>query len=214
MDIVLTAAPASSSRELIPADSHIARCIELISIGTVTKEFEGKSKTLQQLRITWELPELMHEYDGKQEPARIGQTFTASLHEKSGLRKVLKSWRGKDFTEEELKGFSLRTILGAPCLLTISHTEKGGKTYANVDAVTKLHKSMVCPEQISPLKLLAYGEDFDFDLFESLPNFLKDQIRSTPEFKALKQPAAAPAATAPAASAPADKGDDENELPF
>jgi hypothetical protein len=66
----------------------------------------------------------------------IGSKFTLSLHEKASLRKILQSWRGKAFTPEELKKFDVTTILGKPCLITVTHEPKdGGGVYANVGAV-------------------------------------------------------------------------------
>ena len=59
---------------------------------------------------------------------------------KSSLVKDLISWRGRAFTDEELKSFELDNIIGAPCQLSIIHNVKDDKTYANVDAIVPAHK--------------------------------------------------------------------------
>lgn len=78
--------------------------------------------------------------DGK--PFIVQKRYTASLHEKSKLRPELESWRGRAFTEDELKEFDLEKLLGANCLLNVAHVVKDGKTYANVTAVMPLKRGM------------------------------------------------------------------------
>jgi hypothetical protein len=214
MDIVLTA-ESTISREPIPAETYVARCVEMIQIGTVDKTYDGKTKQVPQVRLTWELPDHEVEFDGKKEPARISQNYTMSLHEKSGLRIMLKAWRGVDFTDEELKGFKVNKLLGVPCMVTVSHASKGDKTYANVSSVVKLMKNMACPEQVHPTKLLAYGDGFDWAVYEKLPDFLKKMMEVTPEYK--KQAAAKPKEAARANKpqpGPGVEADDDNDLPF
>ena len=211
MDIVVTAA-ATSNREAIPADTYVGRCVEMIQIGTLTKTFEGKQKEVPTVRLSWELPDYKVEYDGKEEPAMIGEEFTLSLHEKAGLRKVLKSWRGRDFTDAELKGFSMKNLLGAPCMLSVAHATKGDKTYANVATVSKLMAKMVCPDQVNTSRILAYGEDFDWAVFDALPNWIKDKMKTTPEF--IKQAAGRKLSTAPTPANATTTEPDDNDLPF
>jgi hypothetical protein len=67
----------------------------------------------------------------------VSNRYTASLDQKSNLRKLLKTWRGRDFTKEELDGFDMETIISAPCQIVVSHTEKEGSIYSNVESVIK-----------------------------------------------------------------------------
>ena len=48
-------------------------------------------------------------------------------------------------------------------------------------------KGMVCPEQINETSLLCY-DDFNEQLFESLPDFLKDKIKISVEYNAMMNP--------------------------
>jgi len=54
--------------------------------------------------------------------------YTLSLHEKSKLRPDLVSWRGRDFTDAELRGFDLENLLGVPCTLQIINKDFDGKS--------------------------------------------------------------------------------------
>ena len=95
------------------------------------------------LRLVWQLEE--QDEDGK--PYQIKQDYTASLHEKAKLRKDLQSWRGLAFTDVELFGFDMETLVGAGCLINVIHNKgsKGG-TFANVGGLMKLPKNMTKPE--------------------------------------------------------------------
>jgi len=76
-------------------------------------------------------------------------------------------------------------LLGAPCTLTIVHTEKDGKTYSNISSVAPVMKSMTCPDQINPNNILSY-DAFDWEIYNSLPEFLQNQMAATPEYGRLQ----------------------------
>jgi hypothetical protein len=117
----------------------------------------------------------------------ISREFTLSMHEKSTLRAFLESWRGQKFTEEEAKKFDITKLMGVPCQLNVTHVEKGEKTYANIQGATPLHKSMVAamPAPMNKVRVLSYS-DFDWSVFETLPDFLKTKMANTPEYGSLK----------------------------
>jgi hypothetical protein len=122
-----------------PEGSHIARCIKLIDIGTQKGEYEGKATVRRQLIITWELPnELIPNGELAGKPFGVSRFYTASLGEKAALRKDLENWRGRKFTEKELLGFDLKAVLGAPCMLSVVHTEKGKAKVAGVMSSTRI----------------------------------------------------------------------------
>jgi hypothetical protein len=59
------------------------------------------------------------------------------------------AWRGREFTPEELKGFHLKNILGAWCMISVVHNENDGKTLRKHlcrDAGSVKHQEKpVCP---------------------------------------------------------------------
>lgn len=193
----------------IEAGNYPARCIQMVHIGTILEEIMGVKKTLNKVRLTWELPTELKEYkEGEGEkPALISKEFTLSLNEKATLRKYLASWRGKDFTEEEAKAFDLEKLIGKPCLLNVIHKQSkdGTKTYAEISSVSPLAKGMVCDDQITPSTVLSY-DNFDYALFETLPDFIKDKIKTAVEYIELTHPQNANVATG--------ANDDDSDLPF
>lgn len=203
-------------RELIPAGIQVARCYSMIEIGTVAETWEGQSKLSKKVRLTFELPNEMRVFkpENGEQPMSISKTFTLSMHEKAGLRKFLESWRGKTYTEAEALKFDVSKLLGAAGMLTITHTDKEGKTYANIQAVAPVMKGMTCPDQMNPSKILSY-DAFDWDVYNELPKFLQDQIASTPEYGRIQAELAARQRAGQVAQTPQPQTEDGFEnLPF
>lgn len=190
MSIVATT--NSTPKELIPSGNYIARCWQMIEIGTVEEEIMGDKKTLKKVRIGWELPtelKVFREENGEQ-PLVISKEYTLSLHEKSSLRKDLKSWRGKDFTEDEAKSFDITKLLGVPCMLNIIHKPSkrdASRFYEEISGITSLPKGMKAPEQINKTLCISY-DNFDEGAFSKLPEFIKTKMQSSQEYKAMMQP--------------------------
>jgi hypothetical protein len=51
--------------------------------------------------------------------------------------------------------------------------------------VAPVMKNMSCPDQINPNKILSY-DAFDWDIYNSLPEFLQNQMAATPEYGRLQ----------------------------
>jgi len=113
----------------VPEGLFEAVCVDVVDLGMVTGQFGEKHK----LKIVWEVAAKM--VDGR--PFTIQQRYTVSLSPKANLYKALKSWRGTDFTKEELKSFEMDSVIGAPCQIIVEHNENDGNTYANVSAILK-----------------------------------------------------------------------------
>lgn len=167
-------------KQLPPAGTHAARCIQVIDLGVQATPFGDVPK----LRITWELPDEKAVFDEKkgEQPFVVSKEYTRSLYEKSNLYKDLVSWRGKEFTEDELRGFDVDKLLGAPCLLSVVHkTTEKNKTFANVSSISKLPKGMACAPQINE-SVKYQVEDGRNDVFKSLPTWLQEKIAACQEW--------------------------------
>lgn len=193
--------------EPIPAGTYLARCYSMIHMGTNIEDIMGEKKELNKVRITWELPtemKIFNEEKGEQ-PCVISKEFTLSMHEKATLRKYLESWRGRGFTEDEARAFDITVLLGKACMLSIIHkVSKSLKTYAEITSVSAIPKGMNCPPAINP-EMEFSVLNFDAVKYESFPDFIKDKIRSSKEYRALQS---AVVETPPANTEP------EDGLPF
>lgn len=191
-----------------PEGTHVARCIELIDIGTHHGEYQGEPTVRNQVIVRWELPNETIEIDGKPQPMLVSKFYTNSLGEKANLRADLTAWRGRAFTPEELMKFDLAAILGKPCLLTIVHNEK---KKAKVTAVSGLAKGMTCPPSANPEKAFWIDEwngDIHGEPFASLPKGFRELIMQSDEYKEMNRPDA----QAPTPAKHVDTLDDD--IPF
>ena len=185
----LTATTSNANFKRVPAGNHIARCFSVIDMGTQRTTGQYGEKDQHRIRIAWEifgeddegLP-LTIDVNGKEMPLTINKAYTLSLHEKAALRKDLASWRGKDFTEEELQGFDVSKLLGVYCMVNVVTTESNGKTYSNVSSITPLHKSMAKPEPVHQEQILDLDSP-DMVVFGALHEKLQDYIKQSPEWK-------------------------------
>lgn len=169
-----------------PAGNHIARCVQMIYLGTIYSEHYDSWKP--KLLIGWELPS---EPNGDHGPHVVLKRYTLSLHENAALRKDLESWRGRKFTEPELEGFDVSKVLGHPCMVNVSHRVSSGKTYDDVDAVAPLPKGMECPTQVGPTVKFD-AEAPDMKVFETFSERLQETITGSKEWQERqKQPAGA-----------------------
>lgn len=211
--MAINATNSGTQRELIPAGNYIARCYQMIEIGKVEEIIIGEKKTLRKVRIGWELPDELRVFNPEkgEQPCVISQEFTLSMNEKANLRKMLASWRGKDFTEEEARCFDISKLLGVPCMLNIIHKPSkadASKVYEQIGSVSPLPKSVKCPDQINRTLVLSY-DNFDWGIFDSMPDFIKQKMKGSQEFAAMQQP------NVTNVNGPVDHiGDDEDDLPF
>lgn len=188
----LTAKATSESRFTpVPAGMHLARCYRIIDLGTQSTEWQGQQKKNYKIMILWEVHG--EDENGKalvtdrNEPMSISKNYTMSLGEMSRLRADLKAWRGRDFTQEELRGFQLKNVLGAWCMLNVVHAEgKDDKVYANVSTVNPVPSALRkagLPEGVNPLTTFDLDNP-DMALFDTFSNNLKAKIEASPEWKA------------------------------
>lgn len=174
-------------RELIEAGNYVARCYRMVEIGTVDEEFLGVKKQMHKVRIGWELPTELKTFNPEkgEQPCVIDKEYTLSLADKANLRKDLQSWRGKAFTDDEAEAFDITKLLGVPCMLNIIHVQgkkDPTKTYQAIGSVSPMPKGLICPPQVNETFVFDF-ENFDEMKFNSLPDFLKEQIAKTPEYR-------------------------------
>jgi len=169
--------------------------------------------------LIFEFPTELIEYNGEERPRWMSQVYTMSMHERAKLRKDLKSWRGKDFTDAEAKDFDLAKLLNAPCMVTIAQNEKNGNTYSNISAIGKAVKGA---EIANALKL--YHFDIDdpetWKCFTELPEWIQAKINNSITLKnrgvqlSKDGEAFRVGAQEPPAGTVADLDDNEEDLPF
>ena len=187
----------------VPAGVHIGRCFKLVDLGTQEETYEGETKLLPKVCIYWELtgeeedgtPLIDHEGG----PMVIWQEYTMSLGKKAKLRAALESWRGRQFSDDELKGFDVSKLIGAYCMVNVTHktSQSSGKTYANVSSLTPLPAALRNAKPPSHYKNIIFSvDDFDQATFDTFHDKLKERINQSIERRGVSRADAAPSARA------------------
>lgn len=174
----------TSTFVLAPEGTQVARCYQLIHIGTNMEDYQGEPQELNKIRLTFELPLKTHVFkDGDTaKPIVISQEYTLSMGAKANLRKLIEGIVGK-MSDEVAYKFEIDDLLGKVCLLNIVHkTSKNGKERAEIATASPLVDGMEAPAQVNPTQKLTY-ETWDAALFIKLPQFLRDKMISSKEFK-------------------------------
>lgn len=184
-----------SKIELIPEGMYPARCFQIVDFGTQQRTFKDTDKEIHEIGLAFEIPELTYEFESKETGEKvtntktISATFTASLNSKANLRKFLDTWRGRKFTEEELKGFDLKKVVGAECMLQIIHSDDG--KWANIQAAMPLYKGVVVDKtdreqvffEMDFEKAAKWETFYDEKAFDSFPEFIQKKIMESKEYK-------------------------------
>lgn len=175
-------------REPVEAGTHVARCYSLIDLGTQEVEWQGDTKHIRKLHITWELPEIMKVFNEEkgEQPQVIGKEYTLSFGDKANLYTDLTSWFAGNEPNGDMQAWLDEQIVGTPCMLNIIHkTSAKGRVYAKIATITPLPKSVKCPKQINPSFLFDLETRLDSEAFDKIPKFLQDKIALSPEYKIL-----------------------------
>lgn len=169
----------------IEAGVYPAVLYALIDLGTQFNELYNNYQ--HKVMLIWEVPGERIEVDGDDKPRVISKEYTLSLSDKAHLRNDLISWRGRDFTGQELVHFDLSNIMGACCQLNIIHktSKKTGKAYAMVSGIMPLSKGML---KFKPENEQLY---FSFEdgggIPEQVPDWIKSKIMASREWNELGQ---------------------------
>ena len=198
----------------VPPGMHLARCYRIIDLGTQQSEYMGVVRQQPKLMMQWEV----HSEDdagnllvtSKGEPMTISKNYTVSLSENATLRKDLATWRGRDFTSDELKGFELGNVLGHWAMISVGRAMgNNGKEYTNITTINPVPpniKKQGLPDGHNKTQMFVLN-DPDMEIFESFSDGLKAKIEKSPEWQSRR----VTHAPRPVAS---EKYDIDDDLPF
>lgn len=172
MAIIVT----EKARALAPTGMHTGVLYQIIQVGTIFSKFYGTSS--KKIDFSWELPDELME-SGK--PFSVRKRYTESLGKKAILAADLTSWLGA----LPGKGFVINDLLGKACNLSIIH-EVGtdGVIREKITAISPLKKGEKAPKPSNPIKVFEF-DPFNQEIFDNLPEFYRDIIKETPEYKAI-----------------------------
>ena len=153
-----------------PAGTHTAILFALADCGLQHSERYGSES--ERLWVEFELANERME-DGR--PYTIGQIVTNSLSTNAPWRGIVEALVGRALKPTEVVDLDIRRLLGRACLVSISHSESGGRTKAKIDSAMPLPKGTTVPPRHNDI--LAYDTEApDDQVFGKLPTHVRDLI--------------------------------------
>jgi len=170
---------SKSQRELVPKGTHPARLIQIIDIGTQIPKNPANAPQ-RKLRITFELVKQLRDFGGTMKPLIISRDYTFTTSEKGHLRDMILSFCGVDISKD--KSFDITLTLGKAALVSVVHSDDG--KYDNISSVIGVPTGMEVDKPFNPTICLSLDPtEFNEKVFDSLPDFLKQKITPTQEYK-------------------------------
>ena len=210
----LTVSSGESDYEVVPAGQHLAVCYRLVDAGTREEQYkDNPPKKRHVLFVYWELPEVKM---GDGRPFTISKKYTLTLNENGTLFKDLKTWRGKSFTQEELKGFDLLKVLGVSALLEVEHSDEGKARVVSVfkpDGGAKATDTEN-EQQAFDIDEYAKGDPKMIEIFGSFPEWMQGMIEESFEVSAAMKQSSNSASTPSGGLDEFKKEVSEDEIPF
>ncbi len=179
----------------VPAGGYLAVCVGIYDLGN---QFSEKFKNYsQKVMISFDIPSLTVEVDGKQEPRQLSREFTFSAKGNSKLRSFVSSWAGVQFSDDGFADFDLLSMLGKPALISVLLNETG--EYSNIDSIMPMLAGMQPPTTTTPQRSWDC-DHWDDKAFEDLPEWVRGKIQKSTEYQKLHAPATEVAVMPPEAA--------------
>lgn len=180
----------------VPAGGYLAVCVGVFDLG---EQYSEKYKNYSpKLMITFDIPALTIEVDGKQEPRQLSREFTISGKNNSKLRAFISSWNGVQYSDEAFGEFDPLSQVGKPAMINVLLNETG--EYANIDTIMPLFPGMTAPTTTTPLKVWDMDK-WDDKALEDLPAWVQEKIKKSSQYQKEHAPATTVQVSAQSASA-------------
>lgn len=177
----------------VPAGGYLAVCVGVFDLG---EQYSEKFKNYSpKLMITFDLPSVTIEVEGKQEPRQLSREFTISGKNNSKLRAFISSWNGVQYSDEAFGEFDPLTQIGKPAMINVLLNETG--EYANIDSIMPLFPGLPVPT--TSTKLQTWDMDtWDDKAFAELPGWVQEKIKKSSQYQKEHAPETTVAVTPPA----------------
>lgn len=162
----------------MPAGQYLAVCVGVYDLG---EQYSEKYKNYSpKIMISFDIPTVTIEVDGKQEPRQLSKEFTISGKNNSKLRAFISSWNGVQYSDEAFGEFDPLTQVGKPAMINVLLNETG--EYANIDTIMPLFPGLAAPTTSTPLKVWDM-DNWDDKAFGELPGWVQDKIKKSTQYQ-------------------------------
>jgi hypothetical protein len=178
---------AGAQFEAIEVGTYPARLVGVVDLGLQPQNpYQGKEKAPgYMVAITYEfLDEFLKDEEGndlEDKPRWLSEQFVLFGLE---AERAKSTKRITALDPDNLHEGDLCAMLGTPVMVTVTHNESKGKTYANVGAISPMREkdAAKAPELVGSTFAFDLDEP-DLDVFNALPEFIKKKVTSNLEFE-------------------------------
>lgn len=136
--------------EPCPEGRHPLICVDVFKTHPEEATYDGVTKLYEKVMFVFQAFPEGGERDSEGAPFQVERKFTWSLTPDGHLRPFLESWRGREFTKEELRGFNLKAVKGAQAFGVIIHNTR----WVNIESIEPYKDDN--GQNLPPLKAEAY----------------------------------------------------------
>lgn len=179
MNINSAKSKAPAKKNPVPMDGvQLGVIVQVVDLGVQPGSvYQGEKKPDErQIRLTYELPNDVHEFDGEEKPLLISETFKFSGHEKSTCYKRINTID----PGLKLTGGDYANLIGKAVMVQIVHKDgKGkhvGRVFANVAAVSPLMRGMSGPDSTFNPVYFYSPDSHDEEVWGKMPEFLQNIV--------------------------------------
>lgn len=162
----------------VPAGQYLAVCVGVYDLG---EQYSEKFKNYSpKLMISFDIPSVTIEVDGKMEPRQLSREFTISGKNNSKLRAFISSWNGTQYSDEAFGEFDPTTMAGKPAMINVLLNETG--EYANIDTIMPLFPGLPAPVTTTPVRTWDMDQ-WDDKAFAELPEWVQEKIKKSTQYQ-------------------------------
>lgn len=197
--------------DICPEGNYQAALVRAYYCGRHANTYEPEKPPQKKVVLVFELDEPLPDGSGNYV---MSTTVTFSVHELSGLTKLLKPVMGSSYPDKPGQTLDLNELIELRVMLNVSHKVKGEKTYANIAALTRVPRVMA---PFSP-KLDAFCWSYDDPEDKRVPEWVRKFCSERLELGGPVEAAPAPSQPSNLEKQVANRFDatrvDENDIPF
>lgn len=162
----------------VPAGQYLAVCVGVYDLG---EQYSEKYKNYSpKLMISFDIPSVTIEVEGKKEPRQLSREFTISGKNNSKLREFISSWNGVQYSDEAFGEFDPLTQVGKPAMINVLLNETG--EYANINTIMPLFPGLPAPATTTPFRVWDMDK-WDDKAFEDLPAWVQEKIKKSSQYQ-------------------------------
>ncbi len=168
----------------VDGGTYPAICVGIIDLGEQLNDYNNRKSYEDHVLFIWELPNVTIEIDGEKKPRWVSKEYNAVLSERSNLSKMLTSWRGVEPPDE----FDLPQMIGEAALIQVVVKEKqNGELKNDITGVMGFINGVPKPQTETEL-LLFNMDEWNDEIFEKLPDWVKKRIMKSTQYQKFHAP--------------------------